>query len=106
MQRLNFSDYSAKEQERDVEKFKRLEKKYQPHVFLLRVNGVWAHMTFYDGLKHKFYDGKTLIETWKELVKTHPNCKIKFIMNEGLENYLRDVRKKETLVKQLKINFR
>ena len=29
--RLNFSDYSAKEQERDVERFKLLEKKYQPH---------------------------------------------------------------------------
>ena len=109
-QRLNFSDYSAEEQERDIEKFKRLEKesleKNNQHIFLLRVNGIWAHMSFYDGLKYKFYDGKNLIDTWKEIVKTNPNCRIKFIMNEGLENYLRDVRKKQMLVKQLEINFR
>ena len=39
-QRLDFSDYPAKEQEKDVERFKFLEKKYQPHIFLLKVDGL------------------------------------------------------------------
>ena len=53
-QRFDFSDYSAKEQEADVERFKELEKKYQPHIFLLKFDGLWASMTFSEGVKHTF----------------------------------------------------
>lgn len=105
--RLDFSDYSAEEQERDVERFKRLEKKYQPHIFLLKVDGMWASMTFTDGVKHTFYEGMNLFQTFNKVKETHPNHKMKYIMNEGLENYLRDMRAKEQRIKnkQLKIGF-
>jgi len=100
--RLEFSDYSAAEQERDAERRRYLDKKYQPHAFLLRVDGVWAHMIFSDGKPfHKFYEGKTLIETFQELKEKHPLHKVKYIINKGLENYLRDVRKKELSVNKL-----
>lgn len=106
--RINFPDYSTEEQERDVERFKYLEKKYQPHAFILKVDGVYAHLIL-TGEKplHKFYEGKDLFETYYELKEEYPRHKIKCLMNKGLEDYLRDVRKKELAVKsrQLKINF-
>lgn len=98
-QRLNFSDYSAKEQEADAERHAYLKKKYQPHAFLLKVSGTWAHMTFDGGkMQHKFYEGKNLYQMFNEIKQTHPNHKLKYIINEGLENYLRDVRKKEQAI--------
>lgn len=105
--RIDFPDYSAEEQERDVERFKQLEKKYQPHIFLLKVDGEWASMTFTDGVKHKFYDGMNLYQTFNAVKKSHPNHKMKYIINKGLECYLRDKRKKELALKskQLTINF-
>ena len=103
--RLDFSDYPAKEQEKDVERFKQLEKKRQPHIFLLKVDGLWASMTFSDGVKHKFYEGKNLYQTFNAVKETHPNHKMKYIMNEGLENYLREQRKKELSIKSLQLNL-
>ena len=107
-QRINFPDYSTEEQERDVERFKLLEKKYQPHAFILKVDGVYAHLIL-TGEKplHKFYEGKDLFETYYELKEEYPQHKVKCLMNKGLEDYLRDVRQKERAVKsrQLKINF-
>lgn len=104
-QRLDFPDYPAKEQEKDVERFKFLEKKYQPHIFLLKFDGLWASMTFSNGIDHKFYDGMNLYQTFKEVQRTHPNHKMKYIMNEGLENYLRDMRKRELSRKSLQLNL-
>ena len=103
--RLDFSDYPAKEQEKDVERFKLLEKKYQPHIFLLKFDGLWASMTFSDGVKHKFYEGMNLFQTFNKVKETHPNHKMKYIMNEGLENYLRDMRKRELARKSLQLNI-
>ena len=72
-QRLNFSDYSAEEQERDAERHTYLQKKYQPHAFLLKVSGTWAHITFDGGeMQHKFYDGKNLYQMFNEIKQTHP----------------------------------
>ncbi len=102
-QRLPFSDYPAKEQEADVERFKQLEKKRQPHIFLLKVDGMWASMTFTDGIDHKFYEGMNLYQTFKEVQRTHPNHKMKYIINKGLEDYLRDMYKKEQSAKKLQI---
>ena len=104
-QRLDFSDYSVKEQEKDVERFKFLEKKYQPHIFLLKFDGLWASMTFTNGVKHTFYDGMNLYQTFNKVKETHPNHKMKYIMNEGLENYLREQRKKELSRKSLQLNI-
>lgn len=99
-QRLNFSDYPAAEQERDVERFKKLEKKYQPHIFLLKFDGLWASMTFSGGkISPKFYEGMNLYQTFDTVKKTHPFHKMKYIINQGLENYLREARKKEQLIK-------
>jgi hypothetical protein len=104
-QRLDFSDYPAKEQEKDVERFKLLEKKYQPHIFLLKFDGLWASMTFSDGVKHTFYDGMNLYQTYNKVKETHPNHKMKYIINKGLENYLREQRKKELSRKSLQLNL-
>lgn len=107
-QRLDFSDYPAKEQERDAERHAYLQKKYQPHAFLLKVSGTWAHITFDGGeMQHKFYEGKNLYQMYTEITRTHPNHKLKYVINQGLENYLRDVRQKEQAIKakQLSINF-
>lgn len=99
-QRLNFSDYSAKEQEADVERFKFLEKKYQPHIFLLKFDGLWASMTFTGGkISPKFYEGMNLYQTFDAVKKTHPFHKMKYIINQGLENYLREQYRKEQLIK-------
>lgn len=106
--RLNFSDYPAKEQERDADRHAYLQKKYQPHAFLLKVSGTWAHITFDGGeMQHKFYDGMNLYQMYTEITRTHPNHKLKYIINKGLEDYLRDVRQKEQAIKakQLSINF-
>jgi hypothetical protein len=106
--RINFPDYTVEEQERDVERFKRLEKKYQPHIFLLKFDGIWASMTFSDGIKHRFYEGMNLYQTFNKVKETHPNHKMKYIINQGLENYLREQRRKEQILKskQLSINFK
>lgn len=106
--RINFPDYSAEEQERDVERFKYLEQKYRPHAFILKVDGVYAHLILSAGKPlHKFYEGKNLFETYYELKDQFPQHKIKCLMNKGLEDYLRNVRKKEQAIKsrQLKISF-
>lgn len=103
--RIDFPDYPAKEQEKDVERFKFLEKKYQPHIFLLKFDGLWASMTFTNGVKHTFYEGMNLYQTFNKVKETHPNHKMKYIMNEGLENYLRDMRKKENIIKQRQLQI-
>ena len=103
--RLNFSDYPAKEQEKDVERFKFLEKKHQPHIFLLKFDGLWASMTFSDGVKHTFYEGMNLYQTFNKVKETHPFYRVKYIMNKGLENYLREQRKKELSIKSLQLNL-
>lgn len=105
--RFDFADYSAEEQERDIERFKRLEKKYQPHIFLLKVDGMWASMTFTDGFKHKFYEGMNLYQTFNTVKESHPKHKMKYIINKGLEDYLRQQYQKEQAIKakQLSITF-
>lgn len=103
--RLNFSDYSAKEQEADVERFKELEKKYQPHIFLLKFDGLWASMTFHDGVKHTFYEGMNLYQTFNKVKETHPFHKMKYIINQGLENYLREQYRKEQVLKAKQLSM-
>ena len=85
-----------------------LQKKYQPHIFLLKVDGLWASMTFSDGIKHRFYEGMNLYQTFNKVKETHPNHKMKYIINQGLENYLREQRRKEQILKskQQTINFK
>lgn len=100
--RIDFSDYPIEQQERDFERRQYLKKKYQPHAFLLKVDGVWAHLTFSGGgMQHKFYEGKNLYQTFNEIKETHPDHKLKYIINKGIEDYLRDVRKKEIMIKKL-----
>jgi hypothetical protein len=100
--RLNFSDYPAKEQERDAARKAYLNKKYQPHAFILKVDGTYAHLIFSDGKPyHKFYDNKTLIDTYYAIRESYPQHKIKCLMNKGLEDYLRQQREKEKAVNKL-----
>lgn len=105
-QRLNFSDYSAEQQEADVKRFIDASKKvHKPTLFVLKVDGEWAHLDL--KMKHKFYGDKNLFQMYNEIKQTHPNHKLKYIINKGLEDYLRDVRQKEQAIKakQLSINF-
>lgn len=107
--RMDFSDYSAEEQEKDVERFKLLEKKYQPHIFLLKFDGLWASMTFTGGkVSPKFYEGMNLYQTFNVVKKTHPFHKMKYIMNKGLEDYLREQYKIKQKItkKQLQIPWK
>jgi hypothetical protein len=100
--RLPFSDYPAREQEKDAERRAYLNKKYQPHAFILKVDGVYAHLIFSDGKPyHKFYDNKTLIDTYYAIRESYPQHKIKCIINKGLEDYLRLEREKEKAVNKL-----
>lgn len=86
--RLDFSDYSAKEQEKDAMKsrFKQ--------VYLMKIDGVWGHYTIIDGKDEiDFHECKDLTETYFELKGQFPQHQVRVIRNEGLENYLRDIRK-------------
>lgn len=103
--RLSFSDYSAKEQERDAMKsrFKQ--------VYLMKVDGEWGHFTIIDGEDDIDFHKGDLTETYFELKARFPEHTVKVIQNKGLENYLRDkrpeiVKKRLSNVRELKINFR
>lgn len=105
--RLDFSDYSAEEQERDANKKPLL--KVIRHAYLMKIDGEWAHFIIGKGGKDDidFYEDQTLEEVYRKLTKSRPEYKLKVIMNEGLENYLRDRREeyKKNKAKQLLINF-
>ena len=83
--RLDFSDYSAKEQEQDTmrSRFKQ--------VYLMRVDGKWAHYAIVDGKEdYDSHDGD-LTKTYYELKKQLPEHRMRVIRNKGLEDYLRDM---------------
>ncbi len=91
-QRLSFPDYTPGEQERDVERFKRLKQK---DVYIMRVNGVWNAY-----IPRKRYSLaitgdrgeqlKEFVEGVKESLeefKIHPN--FHNIINKGVDDYLK-----------------
>lgn len=101
-QRFNFSDYSAKEQEADVKRFIDASKKvHKPTLFVLKVDGEWAHLDL--KMKHKFYGDKNLFQMYNEVKRTHPEHNLKYIINKGLENYLREMKRRERKIRQLDI---
>lgn len=101
-QRFNFSDYSAKEQEADVKRFIDASKKvHKPTLFVLKVDGEWAHLDL--KMKHKFYGDKNLFQMYNEVKRTHPNHNLKYIINEGIENYLREMKRREQKIQQLDV---
>ena len=105
--RLNFSDYSAEQQEADAKKAHRL--KVIRHAYLMRVDGEWAH--FIIGTHGKddidYYGDMELTAVYNKLQRTRPEYTVKVIQNEGLENYLREHRAeyKRRNVRQLKKNL-
>ena len=106
-QRLDFSDYSAKQQEADVEKHA---KKLKPlrHAYLMRVGGEWGHLILtQQGDNIAFYGEKNLKEVYFDLKENFPDYTPKVIQNEGLENYLRDMKKQreKKYGNQLSIDF-
>lgn len=105
-QRLPFSDYPAEQQEQDAKRAKRL--KIIRHAYLMRIDGEWAHfIVSQQGDDIGYYDEMKLPEVVEKLKRTRPEYTPKVIMNEGLENYLRDRRPeyKKRMAKQLTINF-
>lgn len=102
--RLNFSDYSAEQQERDVQHFAEVSKKvHKPTLFVLKVDGEWAHLDL--KMKHKFYGDKNLFQMYNEIKETHPNHNLKYVINKGLEDYLREMKRRENRCRQLRIKF-
>lgn len=82
--RIDFPDYSAREQERDSMRscFKQ--------VYLMKVDCKWAHFTIIDGKDdYDFYEGD-LTQTYYEVKSKLPQHVVKVIQNKGLEDYLRD----------------
>ena len=105
-QRLNFSDYSAEQQEQDAKRAKRI--KVIRHAYLMRIDGEWAHFIVSPkGDDIGYYDEMKLPEVYEKLKRKRPEYTPKIIQNEGLENYLRDRRPdfKKRMAKQLTINF-
>lgn len=103
-QRFNFSDYSAEQQEADVKRFIDASKRvHKPTLFVLKVDGEWAHLDL--KMKHKFYGDKNLFQMYNEVKRTHPEHNLKYIINKGLEDYLREMKRRERKVKQLRIDF-
>lgn len=109
-QRLNFSDYSAQEQETDAKRFADANKKLKVprHAYLMKVDGEWAH--FIVGTHGKddidFYEDMTLTAVYNKLKRVKPEYTAKVIQNKGLENYLRDHREEyRHKVRQLRIDW-
>ena len=99
--RLDFSDYSAREQERDT-----MRSRFR-QVYLMRVDGKWAHYTLVEGKEdYDSHDGD-LTQTYYEVKQKLPQHSVKVIQNKGLEDYLRDMLPKkkqaQTNSKQLTI---
>ena len=103
--RINFPDYTAEQQEADIRRFSDAAKKLnKPTLFVLKVNGEWAHLDL--KLRYKFYEDMNLYQMFNEIKRTHPDHNLKYIINEGLENYLREMKAREQRHKQLKLDFR
>lgn len=99
--RLDFSDYSAREQERDAMK------SCYKQIYLMRIDGKWTHYSIIDGKEnYDSHDGE-LTETYHELKSQFPGFRMRVIRNEGIEDYLRDMlpkkRQAQKDIKQLKI---
>lgn len=87
--RIDFPDYSAKEQERDSMKSRFRQ------VYVMKVDGEWAHFTIIDGKDDfDFYDKADLTETYFAIKSKFPEHQVRVIQNEGLQNYLRDQKPK------------
>lgn len=106
-QRLPFSDYTPEEQEQDAKRAKRL--KVIRHAYLMRIDGEWAHfIVSQKGDDIDYYDEMKLPQVVDRLKRTRPEYTPKVIMNEGLENYLRDRRPefKKRRGRQLTLEFK
>ena len=97
--RIDFPDYSAEEQERDAKRVRLIR-----HAYLMKVDGEWAHLIIGQNEYRHYYGKKNLTEVYYELKENFPNYKPFVIRNEGLENYLRDMKPKSK-VKELTIPF-
>ena len=99
--RLNFSDYSAEEQEKDTHRKRIIQ--VPKHAYLMKVDGVWAHLIVNQvGDECRFYEDMNLTQVYYELKKKKSGYKPKVIENEGLEAYLRN---KKLPYRQLRIPF-
>lgn len=89
--RINFPDYSAEEQERDIERAERLE---QTNVFISRAEGVWnaivrkKHNIVISGQK-----GEELIEFVSNVIEDLKEFGIKpkfrCVQNQGIDGFLK-----------------
>lgn len=106
--RLDFSDYSAKEQAADEKKAHRL--KIIRHAYLMKVSGEWAHFIVGQSGKDDiaFYGDMELEAVYRKIKHDKPDYMPKVIQNKGLENYLREHRAeyKTSKVRQLQIDFK
>lgn len=68
---------------------------------------MWSHITITDKIKPHFYENKNLFQVYNEVKESYPQHKVKYIINKGLEDYLRTEynKKKAIQSKQLQIKF-
>lgn len=105
-ERIPFPDYPPEEQEKDAQRAKQI--KVIRHAYLMKISGEWAHFIIGQGGEDiDFYEDMKLPEVCAKLKRKFPDHQPRVIMNEGLENYLRDQwpRIMRGRDKQLTINF-
>lgn len=105
-ERIPFPDYPPEEQEKDAQRAKQT--KVIRHAYLMKISGEWAHFIIGQGGEDiDFYEDMKLPEVCAKLKRKFPDHQPRVIMNEGLENYLRDQRPRimRGRDKQLTINF-
>ena len=99
-QRLNFSDYSAAEQEADVKKHLAKASKTIRHAYILKVDGEWAHFIVNEKAdNYAFYGKANLFDVYNSIKEDYPNHKPRVIINEGLTEYLRLRKKQAEMIK-------
>ena len=100
--RIDFPDYSAKEQELDAKR------SLFRQVYLMKIDGKWGHYTIVDGKEDYDFHKGDLTETYNDIKAEYPRHRVRVIQNKGLEDYLRDMipqKKQQIDTKQLLINF-
>lgn len=68
---------------------------------------MWSHIRITNKIEPYFYENKNLFQVYNEIKESYPQHRVKYIINQGLENYLKEEYKKKKIIeaKQLQIKF-
>lgn len=72
----------------------------------MKVDGEWAHFIINSKTQnYGFYGKANLFEVYQSLKEDYPDFKPRVILNEGLENYLRDCKKRDEAIKRRQLTI-